>query len=58
MPKRWEELNVVLHVEVLNGIKSFNFPYMTPVQAYTIPKLLNNKDVAAEAVTGKYRHEI
>lgn len=52
MPKIWEELNVVLHPEVLNGIKSFKFPTMTPVQAYTIPQLLNKKDVAAEAVTG------
>lgn len=54
MPKSWEELNVVLHPEVLNGIKSFNFPYLTPVQAYTIPQLLNKKDVAAEAVTGNF----
>lgn len=50
MPKSWKELNV--HPEVLNGIKSFDFPYLTPVQAYTIPQLLNKKDVAAEAVTG------
>lgn len=50
MPKSWEELNV--HPEVFNAIKSLNFPYLTPVQAYTIPQLLNKKDVAAEAVTG------
>lgn len=54
MPKRWEELSVVFNSEVQNSIKSLNFPFMTPVQAYTIPKLLNNKDVAAEAVTGSY----
>lgn len=53
MPQTWEELNVVFHPEVYNGIKSFKFPTMTPVQAFTIPQLLNKKDVAAEAVTGK-----
>ncbi|XP_060534460.1 probable ATP-dependent RNA helicase DDX55 homolog [Cylas formicarius] len=50
--KTWDELTVSLHSEVMNGIKSFNFPTMTPVQAATIPQLLNKKDVAAEAVTG------
>lgn len=54
MPKTWEELNVELHPEVGSGIRSFNFPYMTPVQTYTIPQLLHKKDVAAEAVTGRY----
>lgn len=53
MPKTWEELNVSLHTEVCNGLKSFEFPFMTNVQAYTIPQLLAKKDVAAEAVTGK-----
>ncbi|KAF7287667.1 putative ATP-dependent RNA helicase DDX55 homolog [Rhynchophorus ferrugineus] len=52
MPKSWHELNVHLNDEVCNAVKSFNFPYMTPVQAAVIPQLLNNKDVAAEAVTG------
>lgn len=52
MPKKWEELEVSLSSEVKNGIKSFGFPTMTPVQAATIPLLLGKKDVAAEAVTG------
>lgn len=52
MLKKWDQLDVILHEEVKNGIKSFNFPTMTPVQAYTIPQLLKKKDVAAEAVTG------
>ncbi|KAJ8910503.1 hypothetical protein NQ315_012350 [Exocentrus adspersus] len=41
-----------VHEDVRNGIKSLNFPTMTPVQAHTIPQLLNKKDVAVEAVTG------
>ncbi|VEN55959.1 unnamed protein product [Callosobruchus maculatus] len=52
MPKTWSELEVPLHEEIKNGIKAFNFPTMTPVQTYTIPLMLKNKDVAAEAVTG------
>nr|CAH7729712.1 unnamed protein product [Callosobruchus chinensis] len=52
MPKTWSELEVPLHEEIKNGINAFNFPTMTPVQTYTIPLLLKNKDVAAEAVTG------
>lgn len=52
MPKSWEDLNVELHPEVFSGIRSFNFPYMTPVQTHTIPQLLKKKDVATEAVTG------
>lgn len=54
MPKTWEQLN--LNPEVLHAIKSFNFPYMTPVQAHTIPKLVGHKDVAAEAVTGNHHN--
>lgn len=52
MPKSWAEIGVSLHKEVSDGIDSFNFPTMTPVQAATIPQLINKKDVAAEAVTG------
>lgn len=52
MRKPWEKLDVSLHKEVQDAIKSLNFPTMTPVQAATIPLLLSNKDVAAEAVTG------
>ncbi|XP_066251903.1 probable ATP-dependent RNA helicase DDX55 homolog isoform X2 [Euwallacea similis] len=52
MPKTWETLGGILNKEVLDAIKSLNFPFMTPVQAAAIPQLLNKKDVAAEAVTG------
>lgn len=52
MKKPWEELNVPLNQQIKDGIKALNFPTMTPVQAATIPLLLTNKDVAAEAVTG------
>ncbi|KAF2896552.1 hypothetical protein ILUMI_09602 [Ignelater luminosus] len=52
MRKSWEELDVSLHGDVKNAISSLNFPTMTPVQAATIPLLLNMKDVAAQAVTG------
>lgn len=50
--RKWEELGVSLHPEIKTAIETFNFPTMTPVQAATIPLLLNMKDVAAEAVTG------
>ncbi|XP_023030455.1 probable ATP-dependent RNA helicase DDX55 homolog [Leptinotarsa decemlineata] len=52
MSKSWKELNICFHEEVENGIKSLNFPKATPIQTFTIPQLLNKKDVAAEAVTG------
>lgn len=53
-PRRsWNELNIPLDPEIKAAINSLNFPTMTPVQAATIPLLLSNKDVAAEAVTGK-----
>lgn len=52
-PRRpWSELKIPLHTELKTAIDSLNFPTMTPVQAATIPLLLTNKDVAAEAVTG------
>lgn len=50
--QKWNELNVILDTEIKTAIDSLNFPTMTPVQAATIPLLLSNKDVAAEAVTG------
>lgn len=54
-PRRtWSELNVSLHTEIKAAINALNFPTMTPVQAATIPLLLSNKDVAAEAVTGNF----
>lgn len=54
MRKKWEDLGVVLHNQIKCGIKSLNFPTMTPVQAATIPQILNKKDVVAEAVTGNF----
>ncbi|KAL3270693.1 hypothetical protein HHI36_021221 [Cryptolaemus montrouzieri] len=52
MPVTWNELEVPLQNEVKQAILSFKFPTMTPVQAATIPQLLKQKDVAAEAATG------
>lgn len=48
----WENLKVTLHPWLQEAIKSLGFPYMTPVQASTIPLLSGNKDVVVEAVTG------
>uniref|UniRef100_A0A2K5EHV9 ATP-dependent RNA helicase n=1 Tax=Aotus nancymaae TaxID=37293 RepID=A0A2K5EHV9_AOTNA len=48
----WESLPVPLHPRVLGALRELGFPYMTPVQSATIPLLMRNKDVAAEAVTG------
>ncbi|XP_068901596.1 probable ATP-dependent RNA helicase DDX55 homolog [Tenebrio molitor] len=50
--KSWETLGVPLHEEIKSAIKALNFPTMTPIQAATIPQLINKKDVVAEAVTG------
>ena len=50
--KNWKELEVRLSDSVLKTIEELKFPYMTPVQAASIPLLLKGKDVAAEAVTG------
>lgn len=52
MLKKWEDLSIKWSPKVWEAIKSLGFPTMTPVQAATIPLLLNMKDVAAEAVTG------
>lgn len=54
MPKTWDILEN-LENEVKCSIEALNFPYMTPVQAATIPQLLSKKDVAAEAVTGNLK---
>lgn len=56
MRKSWSSLNDKLSENVKKAIESFKFPAMTPVQSATIPLLLNMKDVAAEAVTGRYTH--
>ncbi|KAL1501770.1 hypothetical protein ABEB36_007036 [Hypothenemus hampei] len=52
MPKKWDDLLETLHHEVKAAVISLNFPFMTPIQAATIPQFLAKKDVAAEAVTG------
>lgn len=53
-PRRtWKDLGLALHQEVRSAVHSLGFPTATPVQAATVPLLLTNKDVAAEAVTGK-----
>lgn len=58
MPKKWKDLGLPLHAEVKKAIDSLNFPFMTPVQAATIPQLLGKKDVASEAVTGKCTRDL
>nr|XP_003701478.1 PREDICTED: ATP-dependent RNA helicase DDX55 isoform X1 [Megachile rotundata]XP_012136629.1 PREDICTED: ATP-dependent RNA helicase DDX55 isoform X1 [Megachile rotundata] len=50
--QNWNELKVPLSKPVLKTIKELKFSHMTPVQAASIPLLLEGKDVAAEAVTG------
>lgn len=50
--QNWNELEVPLSNPILKTIEELKFPYMTPVQAASIPLLLTGKDVAAEAVTG------
>ncbi|RVE66184.1 hypothetical protein OJAV_G00124200 [Oryzias javanicus] len=49
----WESLPVKLHEGVLETLRELKFTYMTPVQAACVPLFMSNKDVAAEAVTGK-----
>ncbi|XP_037943167.1 probable ATP-dependent RNA helicase DDX55 homolog [Teleopsis dalmanni] len=53
--KKWTDLNKdkqILSVPTLEIIELMGFKTMTPVQAATIPLLLAQKDVSAEAVTG------
>ncbi|XP_076760859.1 ATP-dependent RNA helicase DDX55 [Xylocopa sonorina] len=50
--QNWEKLEIPLSKSVLKTIEELKFPYMTPVQAASIPLLLKGKDIAAEAVTG------
>jgi ATP-dependent RNA helicase RhlB len=47
---RFEELNIPL--KVLEGIRATGFTETTPVQALTLPKALQGKDIAAQAQTG------
>ncbi|ESP04182.1 hypothetical protein LOTGIDRAFT_224051 [Lottia gigantea] len=52
MDESWDNLNVQLDSNISKSIKQLGFKHMTPVQAATIPRFLQNKDVAVEAVTG------
>ena len=51
--KTWADLNVTLQPSVIDALKANNFTHTTPVQASCVPLLCQNKDVAAEAVTGR-----
>ncbi|XP_001603959.1 probable ATP-dependent RNA helicase DDX55 homolog [Nasonia vitripennis] len=52
LTQNWNELDVKLSAPVRKTLKELKFLKMTPVQAASIPLLLQGKDVAAEAVTG------
>ncbi|XP_047739678.1 ATP-dependent RNA helicase DDX55-like [Hyalella azteca] len=52
MDDSWECLSPLLHPAVAAGVKEFNFPKMTAVQAACIPNMLSHYEVVAEAVTG------
>ena len=47
---RFHDLN--LPIEVMHGIYDLGFEYCTPIQAETLPKALNGKDVTGKAQTG------
>nr|XP_033503029.1 ATP-dependent RNA helicase DDX55 [Epinephelus lanceolatus] len=49
----WDSLPVKLNDGILQTLREVKFPYMTPVQSACIPLFMSNKDVAAEAVTGR-----
>ena len=52
--KTWADLNVTLNPVVVEALHANSFTHTTPVQASCVPLLCQNKDVAAEAVTGEY----
>ncbi|XP_059478620.1 ATP-dependent RNA helicase DDX55 [Neocloeon triangulifer] len=52
LTEAWEKLDYKLSPPIVKHLSELGFEKMTPVQAATIPLLLKNKDVAAEAVTG------
>jgi len=41
-----------LHSDLLKNLESLGYQKMTPIQAQSLPKILNNKDVIAQAKTG------
>ncbi len=45
-------LDLPLHPELQFGIQHQNFEYCTPIQALTLPTLLEGKDIAGKAQTG------
>ena len=50
--KTWADINVTLSPSVISALEENGFTHTTPVQASCVPLLCQNKDVAAEAVTG------
>lgn len=46
----WSDVVPPLREDIIKAAKLLNFNKMTPVQAATIPQLLQRKDVAVEAV--------
>ncbi|XP_065889391.1 ATP-dependent RNA helicase DDX55-like isoform X2 [Dysidea avara] len=48
----WSHVVPSLRVDVISALKVQGYDKMTPVQAATIPQMLQKKDVAVEAVTG------
>ena len=47
-----ESLPNAISPETISSLEALNFPTMTPVQKEVVPRLLNFKDVAVEAITG------
>lgn len=45
-------LDLALHENIQFGIQHANFEYCTPIQALTLPALLENRDLAGKAQTG------
>ncbi|XP_050411430.2 ATP-dependent RNA helicase DDX55 [Patella vulgata] len=52
MDESWKNLTVALDKNISKAIQELGFQKMTPVQAATIPRFIQNKDVAVEAITG------
>ncbi|KAK6190616.1 hypothetical protein SNE40_002443 [Patella caerulea] len=52
MDESWKNLTVTLDKNISKAIQELGFHKMTPVQAATIPRFIQNKDVAVEAITG------
>lgn len=48
----WSDIHPRLSDQTQGVLNQMDFPFMTPVQAATIPQLMSFKDVAVEACTG------